>query len=165
MNWKGHSDDEIHKAVEEQRNTPQMFLSEPAEFTGLYADPSMRHTVGTLSGLALNQFGKLRADSSLSKYSSRLAKRGIDAGVVEANPHNISAKPTIDTDMSLREWEYEIKSPTDHTLVPRAHLSEISKPRLDQARRTVHGMLRPKTSQEQFGPLQPDPQLPGMENY
>lgn len=165
MRWAGHDEDEIEKAVEEQTNTPQMFYSEPAEVVGLYADPSLRHTVGTLSGLALNQFGKLRVDEFLSKYSSRLAKRGIDAGVVEANPHNISAKTNIDTDLSPREWGYNVESTTNPTLVPPTSHSEISKPRLDHARRTIHGIIRPKTSSEQFGPLQPDPQLPGMEDY
>ena len=163
MLWEGHYDDEIDKAVEKQRDTPQMFVSEPAEVVGLYADPSMRHTVGTLGGLALNQFGKLRADSALSQYSSRLAKRGIDAGLVKANPNNIGAESTFDTNLPPRELEYDVESATNPTFVPPTSLSEISRPRLDQARRTVHGMLRPKTSPEQFGPLQPDPQLPGME--
>lgn len=163
MLWEGHDDYKIEKAEEAQRNTPQMFVSEPAEVVGLYADPSMRHTVGTLGGLALNQFGKLRADSSLSQYSSRLAKRGIDAGMVKANPDNIGAEPTFDSDLPPREWTYDVESVTNPTLVPPTSHSEISRPRLDHARRTVHGMLRPKTSPEQFGPLQPDPQLPGME--
>lgn len=163
MLWEGHDDYKIEKAVEKQRDTPQMFVSEPAEVVGLYADPSMRHTVGTLGGLALNQFGKLRADSSLSQYSSRLAKRGIDAGLVKANPNNIDAESTFDTNLPPRELEYDVESATNPTFVPPTSLSEISRPRLDHARRTVHGMLRPKTSPEQFGPLQPDPQLPGME--
>jgi hypothetical protein len=165
MRRDGHDEDEIRKAVEEQRNTPQMFVSRPAEVVGLYADPSMRHTVGTLGGLAINQFGKLRADHTLSQYSSRLAKRGIDSGVVEGDPDNSSAEPNINTSLSPRERGYDVESATNHTLVPPDYFSEISKPQLDHARRTVHGILRPKTSPEQFGPFLPDPQLPGMEGY
>ena len=165
MQWQGHDDDEIEEAVEEQRNTPQMFLSEPTEVAGLYADPSMRHTVGTLGGLALNQFGKLRADYTLSQHSSRLAKRGIDAGVVEGNPDNIDAEPTFESTLHPVEWGYAVESATNPTLVPPTSHSEISRPRLAHARRTVHGIFRPKTSPEQFGPFLPDPQLPGMEGY
>lgn len=165
MATQGYDEDEIRKAMDKQTNTPQMFYSEPAEIVGLYADPSMRHTVGTLGGLAVNQFGKIRADSNLSKYSSRIVRRGIDAGLVEANPLNIGAASNFNTDISPVTEEFNVESSTRPTIIPPGFISEISRPRVDHARKTVHGMLRPKTSSEQFGPFQPDPKLPGMENY
>ncbi len=165
MATQGYDEDEIRKAMDKQTNTPQMFYSEPAEIVGLYADPSMRHTVGTLGGLAINQFGKVRADSNLSKYSSRIVRRGIDAGLVEANPLNIGAASNFNTALSPMTEAFNVESSTRPTIVPPEFISEISRPRVDHARKTVHGMLRPKTSPEQFGPFLPDPKLPGMENY
>ena len=165
MKSQGYSENEIHKAVEEQYNTPQMFYHEPAEVIGLYADPSMRHTVGTLGGLAINQFGKLRADSILSDQSSRLVRRFVDSGLVEPHPLNTDAESNITTNLEPITETYDVESPTNPNLVHPEFLSEVSKPRVDQARKTIHGMLRPKTSSEQFGPFQPDPQLPGTENY
>lgn len=165
MKSQGYSENEIHKAVEEQYNTPQMFYHEPAEVIGLYADPSMRHTVGTLGGLALNQFGKVRADSVLSEQSSRLVRRGVDAGLVEPNPLNTSVESNIITNLEPLTEVYDVESSTNTNRIHPEYHSEVSKPRVDQARKTIHGMLRPKTSPEQFGPFLPDPQLPGMEGY
>ena len=165
MHDQGYSENEIHKAVEEQYNTPQMFYHEPAEVVGMFADPSMRHTVGTLGGLALNQFGKIRSDSALSEHSSRLVKRGAAAGIVEPHPLNVDAAPNFPTGLEPLTEELEVESLTNPTHIMPVWLSEVSRPRVDHARRTVHGMLRPKTSPEQFGPFLPDPQLPGMEDY
>ena len=170
MLFDGSTSDEIEAELERQRNTPQMFYSEPAEVTGLHADPSMRHTVGTLAGLALNQFGKtLRASNSLSKHSSPIVKRGLEAGVLTPNRANPSGEVNnlISQKSVVEEWT--MHSPTDTS--PNEDSTKdgpgrkIPKSRLDASRKTIHGILRPKTSPEQFGPVQPDPQLPGMEDY
>jgi hypothetical protein len=159
--------DEINEAQERQRNTPQMFYPRQAEFFSLFSDPSMRHTVGTLAGLAINQFGpRIRASSSLSKHSSRLVQRGMEAGVVGEPTMNPSGEANNSFDFEPVTEIRSMESPTGtRPAWYDAPGKEISKPRVDDARRTVHGLLRPKTSPEQFGPFLPDPQLPGMEGY
>ena len=159
--------DEINEAQERQRNTPQMFYPRQAEFFSLFSDPEMRHTVGTLAGLAINQFGTgIRASSSLSKHSSRLVQRGMEAGVVAGNPANPAGEANNSFTLEPVTEIRSIESPTDtRPAWYDAPGKEISKSRVDDARRTVHGLLRPKTSPEQFGPFLPDPKLPGMENY
>lgn len=162
-----HDIDEINEAQERQRNTPQMFYPKQAEFFSLFSDPEMRHTVGTLAGLAIDQFGPgIRTSSSLSKHSSRLVQRGMEAGVVGEHPMNPSGEATNSYDFEPLTEMYSMESPTGtRPAWYDAPGKEISKSRVDNARRTIHGILRPKTSPEQFGPVQPDPQLPGMENY
>jgi hypothetical protein len=173
MLFDGSTYDERETELERQRNTPQMFYSEPAKVTGLYADPSMRHTVGTLGGLAVNQFGKtLSADSSLSKYSSPLVKRGLKAGVLAPNRANPSgnANNLISQEPVDEQWDIDSPAATspNEGSTKNGPGRKIPRSRLDDARKTIHGVLRPiqhKTSPDQFGPFLPDPQLPGMEGY
>jgi hypothetical protein len=157
MGGENYHPDDIAAAKESQRNTPQMFHTEPAEVLGLFADPSMRHTVGTLGGLALNQFGKtLRASDSLSKHSSRLVQRGVKAGLIDTHPANPFGNATNAIDHREVFETHALGSPTGNTPGGydfKAEHQEIPKPRLDAARKTIHGMLRPKTSPEQFGAL------------
>ena len=157
MSGEGYRLDDVEAAKDSQRNTPQMFHTEPAEVTGLFADPSMRHTVGTLGGLALNQFGKtLRASDSLSKHSSRLVQRGVEAGFIETHPTNPFGDATNAIDHREVMETHALDSPTGTTPggydFKNEH-QEIPKPRLDAARKTIHGMLRPKTSPQQFRAL------------
>lgn len=149
---------EVDAAMQAQQTTPQMFHSKPAEIHSLFADPSMRHTVGTLAGLALNQFGKsISASGNLSKHSSRLVQRGMEAGVVAGNPMNPTGEARNSFGLEPVTQIRSIDSPTStrpvwHDLPG----NEIPKSRLDDARRTVHGLLRPnrsKTSSEQFKAL------------
>lgn len=157
MGGEGYHPDDIEAAKESQRNTPQMFHTEPAEVTSLSADPSMRHTVGTLGGLALNQFGKtLRASDSLSKHSSRLVQRGAEAGVIDTHPANPFGNANNAIDHREVFETHALGSPTGNTpggFDFRSEHKEIPKPRLDTARKTIHGILRPKTSPEQFRAL------------
>lgn len=157
MSGEGYHPDVVESEKDIQRNTPQMFYTEPAEVTGLFADPSMRHTVGTLGGLALNQFGKtLHASGSLSKHSSRLVQRGVEAGVIKTHPTNPFGDVTNAIDHKEVFEAHALGSPTGNTPGGydfKSEHQEIPKPRLDAARKTIHGMLRPKTSPEQFAAL------------
>jgi hypothetical protein len=173
MLFDGSTPDERKTELERQRNTPQMFYSEPAKVIGLYADPSMRHTVGTLGGLAVNQFGKtLSADSSLSKYSSPLVKRGLKAGVITPNRANPSgdANNLIGQEPVDEQWDIDSPAATspNEDSTKGGPGRKVPRSRLDDARKTIHGILRPsqhKIAPDQFGPFLPDPQLPGMEGY
>ena len=72
---------------------PTLFRSEPSTLSFLKGDPSMSHAVPTLLGMAINHArkigdGTLQASDSLSKHSSPIVKRGLDAGVLVPNPDN-----------------------------------------------------------------------------
>lgn len=84
-------DKEVQQVIEQQFHTPQMFISRPGKITTAYADPTMRHSAGKLLGMAASDFRgqRMMGDSSLSRHSSKLVQRALEAGVIEPNPDNM----------------------------------------------------------------------------
>lgn len=85
---------------------PTLFRSEPSTISYLMGDPSMSHAVPTLLGMAINHArkigdGTLQASDSLSRYSSPIVQRGLDAGVLVPNVDNPTGKQN--NGMSINE--------------------------------------------------------------
>ena len=151
-----YPDPRIDEAADEQRNRPQMFHHRPTLVHGLFADPSMQHAVPTLLGLAINQFGPtLQASSNLSRHSSRVVKRGMEAGVVLPHPRNPSAEGQNNIDFIPRTQTISSKQPNEGLPAPyyTQNIVELPDSEVDAARRTIKGIIRPKTRSAQFDAL------------
>jgi hypothetical protein len=79
----------------------EMFMSTPGEVTSAFAHPSMKHTMGGLLGMAVDEHRRMTGsstavpghDASLSPDSSRLVQRVRSTGVdVPVNPKNPGAE-------------------------------------------------------------------------
>ena len=152
---------EVDDAVQEQMRTPQMFVNRPSEVTDLRADPSMRHAVPTMLGLAINQFGKtLQADGSLSKYSSRIVKRIVGSGVGQTDPTNPNAEANNNVRLrkvtEVHPVDPDTNEPMDWVSTSGERHSRWDSPserELSEARRTMKNILRPKPRSPQFDAL------------
>lgn len=139
---------------------PKLFFENPSVIESLNADPKMTHTVPTILGLMVNDNkGNLTHDYSLSKYSSPLAQKGIELGVISPNPENPEAEQR--NRVRMRELVDYQEDDGDETT--------ISDDRVRDARSTVRGILRPKKAAPE-APAVPQhlstqfhPQLPGLE--
>jgi len=152
-----YSDSRVKEAVKEQRDRPQMFHHRPTEVSGLDADPSMRHTVPTLLGLAINQFGPvLKSSANLSKHSSRIVQRGMEAGVVIPAPGNPRAEQVNYMEFIPKTARIHAEQPNTGVPIPHYmhHNVELPDSEVDAARRTIKSIIRPKTRSAQFDALE-----------
>lgn len=95
----GYQYPEIHPQLLRQQQTPQMFQHVPAIIDSAFAHPSMRGHVPTLFGMAINAAGgSVMASDSLSKHSSPLVKRALEAGLLVPNPKNREGDVTNEYD-------------------------------------------------------------------
>jgi len=146
----------VEEASDEQRNRPQMFYHKPTKVSGLDADPSMRHAVPTLLGLAINQFGPaLQSSANLSRHSSRIVQRGMEAGVVIPPPGNPRAE--VINSMEFVPITTKIYAEQPNTGIPIPHYMhhnvELPDSEVDAARRTIKGIIRPKPRSAQLDAL------------
>lgn len=150
MNAMRHAHpDDIAEAIEQQETTPQMFFPKPAVIDSAFADPSMRLHVGTLLGQVLNDHGKsLRATYELSPYSSRLARKGIEAGVIQGHPRNPEADEYNNIGFDTHNLELLDNKPLD------VYQKAVPDHLVDRGRRTMRNLLRPKPLSPQFQALQ-----------
>ena len=141
------------RAIQQQRDTPQMFMRKPAEIVGLYADPSMKHTVGTLLGLALNQGGPgIVASGDLSKYSSPIVQRGMDAGLVRGHSANPDAEVTNRISLGQRWSHVDLDSQMPLPAYYGTEVSPVSSSEVDVGRRFIHQALRGEKRQRALSP-------------
>jgi len=152
---------ESRDAVLEQMRTPQMFVNRPPEVVDLQSDPSMRYAVPTLLGLAINQFGPtLRADESLSKHSSRIVQRLVGSGIGQTHPQNPDAEANNSFDFSSQVRLHYIDPDTNEPILYGHNIGRgpgtgyPSERELAEARRTIKGIIRPKTRSAQFDALE-----------
>lgn len=87
-------------------NPKELFTHRPAQIVGAYADKKARATVPHMVAMALHQSGtsgvNIMADSSLTQYSSHLAQRAGERGLVSGDPTN----PDMESNTSeLRSYE------------------------------------------------------------
>jgi len=139
------------EAKRQQRDTPQMFMRKPAEITGLWSDPSMKHTVGTLLGLALERGGPgTLASDDLSQYSSRVVQRGIDAGVVQGHPSNPDAEET--NHMPMIDRITSVHNGLPGGIYYTSVMSPVSSSEVDDGRRLIRQALRGEKRQRALSP-------------
>ena len=161
LTWQGRRH-EARDAVREQMRTPQMFVNRPPEVIDLRADPSMRHAVPTMLGLAINQFGKtLKADESLSKHSSRIVQRIVGSGVGQTHPQNPDAETNNHIDFHKFTAVRYVDPDENEPMISghmggwdRGSITDYPSEReLSEARRTMKNILRPKPRSPQFDAL------------
>ena len=115
----------------------RLFDSTPSTISSAFADKSMLAAVPTLLGLAINkskQIGTgLQGDSSLSKHSSPLVKRGLKSGILQPNPRNPEGRKNNDYSLARGHHIY----PSDAIL-----FKEIEPEQLQAGKQTIRGMLR-----------------------
>jgi hypothetical protein len=70
----------------------ELFTHVPPQIHNAFSDPSMRHTIPTMVGIAMRGMGNERetpmADSSLTDFSSRLSQNAVKRGLAVAHPGN-----------------------------------------------------------------------------
>ena len=118
-----------------------MFGVKPSRIEYAYADRSMRTVTPTLIGMAVNEAKKiglgLSYSDDLSPHSSKLAKRGLDLGMVVPNEGNekAEARNSIAED-SLGSYQYwKPEGVLNYT--PEAHPDEVK-----AGRETIRGIAR-----------------------
>jgi len=128
-----------------------MFMHQPSKIVGLYADPTMRHTVSNLLGLALSNAGPgAMASDELSSYSSRIVQRGIDAGLVRGHPRNPDAQATNTIPlMTKASWVHEGVPESDFT---GEKLTPVSDEELGAGKRLMRDALRGGSRHGQLSP-------------
>jgi hypothetical protein len=96
------SDAEFDSIIRQQSETPQMVVSRPGKIRAAFSDPRMRHSTGKLFGMIADDLRGQRviADADLSRHSSKLVNKALEAGVVEPNPVNPSGGVTNKYDFS-----------------------------------------------------------------
>lgn len=90
--------DVIRRSVDYPRYRPdrhepdELFTHVPPQIKFAYSDPSMRHTLPTMVGIAMRVMGAEHdtpmADSSLTDFSSRLSQNAAKRGLAVAHPGN-----------------------------------------------------------------------------
>jgi hypothetical protein len=162
-------------AVEQARTNPHIapehlfYESKPASTTinGMYADPSMNATGINLLGVAYDEGNRapLVADSSLTKFSSRLTQNAIKRGLpVSAHEGNPEAKSTAGAYEEQTQLPHTMSSEYADVLRKRGTpISDVGVIRGKEAVREILGRKRnpkPVTAKglsDQF--------LPGMEGF
>lgn len=146
----------------------ELFTHTPPQITSAHVDPSLRHSVPTMVALALQRSGgrTIMADSSLSRFSSRLSKNAAKRGLpVVGDPKNPNMGTTSTYEQSISRKTVHI-NPHDEFSMER-HFGDGNDPVSDEdvrsARTTVRNMLRPtkKLTSPQFKNYVDVP-LPGM---
>jgi hypothetical protein len=119
--------------IPERDNKQELFRHQPGRINSLFADPSMKPHVGTLLGMVMNSAksrGTMEASDDLSPFSSRLAKKGVAAGVVQAPEGNA----TVDVTNSIKAEPMTIPDP--------AYLGKVASPEeVSEGRATMRNLL------------------------
>ncbi len=114
----------------------ELFTHVPPQIKFAYSDPSMRHTVPTMVGIAMRGMGNERetpmADSSLTDFSSRLSQKAAKRGLAVAHPGNRNMESSGNDGMPTRST-YNL-DPWGMNQVPDAEVSA--------ARHWVRGRIR-----------------------
>ena len=109
----------------------ELFHQTPSSIDSLFADGKLRAHIPNLLGLAVNKANEiglgLTYSSDLSPHSSRLARRGMEIGVVSQNPDNPKAENVNDIGEEGAHNYTHVTSPNYHTYhdnVPTEELQE-----------------------------------------
>ena len=147
--------------VKEQRERPQMFFHEPEHISGVARNPMVSPAaLGTLLGIAMNKHPNAKVDSTLTKDGSRLAKKGVAAGAIEASDTNPKMTPNID-------WQPVTIMGRDEEGGHAWRTTPLSSEDVEAGRQTMRNIIRGNKSQtpKPMGPQFTQPELPDMGDY
>ena len=146
----------------------QLFDAQPSIITGAFADHRMRSATPVVLGMAINEAQKigtgLTYSDDLSQHSSKLAKRGIDMGIVTPNKSNIKAAQTNDIAVTGLDTYEEVHTPAYFQDLDEAHPDEV-----EAGRKTIRGIARQSLEArkshmgEQFQTTNEQLKLPGFD--
>lgn len=156
----------------------ELFTHYPAQITSAFTHSSLRPHMVTLASMIVHDNPGVVTASDLSKHSSRLSKKGVSMGLLQANPSNRTNKITNDYDFD--DWGQSVKLddviPDEfgemdygmHRFNPKHEVSDLE---VNQARHSMREMLRAAkgTPQRkphmstQFDTAPEHPTLPGVD--
>lgn len=139
-----------------------LFKYSPPEFEHLAADPSMKSAVPTVLAHALTRYPNAIASKMLSPHSSRIVQRAQREGLLQPNPSNPTGEDVLDGE---GRWSKDMEryTATDEIGLPHGN-RQLSVTEIREAKATARRILRPKNLSQQFGPTEPHPRLPGIED-
>lgn len=146
------SSEEVDKISAAQAETPQMFVSRPGVVSSAFSHRSMRHSAGKLLGMAFDDLKghRLMAAHSLSPHSSKLARKALDAGLLEPNPDNPEGIVSNDLGFDDNVAGMVERGPTDFSASSTTHGGdsggERSTESVNFASRALMRRLNPKPS-------------------
>jgi hypothetical protein len=144
--------------VQEQRERPQMFFHQPEHISGVARNPTVSPAaLGTLLGVAMNKHPNAKVDSTLTEDGSRLAKRGVASGAIEASDANPKMTPNVD-------WQPMTIMGRDEEGGHVWKTTPLSSEDVEAGRQTMRNLLRGNKTQtpKPMGPQFTQPELPGL---
>lgn len=130
----------------------------PSRIDYAYADKDMRTVTPTLLGMAVNESKNigtgLTYSDDLSKHSAKLAKKGMDLGIVVPNEANTEAKQKNDiaeASLGAYRWTQSLDSVA---YTPRASDQEVA-----EGRKTIRGIVQSARPKKHMGPQFKHPDL------
>lgn len=149
----------INSTVQPGENL-ELFHQTPSSIDSLFADGKLRVHIPNLLGLAVNKANEiglgLTYSSDLSPHSSRLARRGMEMGVVSQNPHNPEAENVNDIGEEGADSYTHVTSPNYH-----AYHDNVPTEELQAAKgtgREIIRQMRTSRNQEHMGPQFSNPE-------
>lgn len=143
------------------RNTQlKMFETSPSVISSMFSDHTMHSHVGNLIGLAVNEANKigtgLTYSGDLSEHSSKLARRGMSAGIVSTNPDNPGAHRVNDiAERGARTYEHDFSEGFFDDLEP------VPSAEIKDAKNTFRGIVKSerRNKKDHIGPQFKHPDL------
>lgn len=119
----------------------KMFEAHPSKIVSAFADRDMRAHTPTVIGMAINEAKKigmgLTYSHDLSEHSSKLAKQGLELGVVAPNKSNPEALQTNDIGHTgLSDYEHSYTG--GHFI----DFDPVSKEEIQAGRETIRGLVK-----------------------
>lgn len=134
-----------------ESDTPEMFAHTPPEINAAFVDPSIRHALPTMVGLALHDLGSAgstpQVDHRLSPYSSPLAKHASRKGLVTGSPENPNMNATFGGGSQHRPMLHWTPSPRRG----RAEASELQPAEVTRSKEWVRNRLRGPRKERNLG--------------
>lgn len=130
-----------HNKIARPGEQLKLFDAQPSSIIEAFSDYRTRAQTPTVLGMAVNEAKKLGMGLTysydLSKHSSKLAKKGLDLGVVEPNPSNTDAHQSNDiAERTLNKYQHT------HTRFFFDDFNEISPDEVNAGRATIRGIVK-----------------------
>jgi hypothetical protein len=142
----GYGPSVAHHLANGEDDPTELFVHTPAQITGAYVDPSMRHVLPTMVGLAMHRMAganaPIMADYRLTNYSSALSQRAAAKGLAVSDPRNPDMSPDEDENFPIDYEEMPTQSMSVGTAAQmRSSFDEVSPHDVRNARNTVRRRL------------------------
>lgn len=133
----------------------------PATISAAFSHSTTRHTIPVMLSMAKQEYPDLSAPYDLSKHSSRLARKGIEMGLIRGHESNPSAAVTNNIDFD----DYGNTVSADMLRSSYYEPHRMSDTDVNEARANLRDMIRPRKEHWNVmdSPQFDHPQLPGVD--